>query len=79
MFNNINSEKIAETSSQVSENNVDVQSLTDSEFEKFISNDFHFVKFFAPWCGHCQKMAQAWKDLALKYSKTNVKISEVLF
>jgi hypothetical protein len=27
----------------------DVQSLTESEFEKFISNDFHFVKFFAPW------------------------------
>ncbi|CDJ49354.1 thioredoxin, putative [Eimeria brunetti] len=49
-----------------------VQVLTDANFEQetqavtgSTSGDW-FVKFYAPWCGHCRKMAPAWEELARK-------------
>lgn len=38
--------------------------LTDENFRSTINYGLHFIKFYAPWCGHCQRMAAAWEELA---------------
>jgi len=38
--------------------------LDSSNFEQTLKNGYTFVKFYAPWCGHCQEMAPDWNDLA---------------
>lgn len=44
----------------------DVIELTDDNFAKkvFGTKNMALVEFYAPWCGHCQRLAPEWKKAA---------------
>ncbi|KZT20616.1 thioredoxin-like protein [Neolentinus lepideus HHB14362 ss-1] len=53
-----------------------VLSLDGNTFQDAIKDSPTFVKFFAPWCGHCKKLAPIWIDLA-RHMQNKLTIAEV--
>uniref|UniRef100_A0A453KYT0 protein disulfide-isomerase n=1 Tax=Aegilops tauschii subsp. strangulata TaxID=200361 RepID=A0A453KYT0_AEGTS len=52
--------------------------LNSSNFDELVvkSKDLWIVEFFAPWCGHCKKLAPEWKRAA-KNLKGQVKLGHI--
>jgi len=48
----------------------EVLALTPETFPNVIADGDVFVKFFAPWCGHCKKLAPTWIKLAKELQHT---------
>ncbi|KAI0250506.1 thioredoxin-domain-containing protein [Lactifluus subvellereus] len=54
----------------------EVLALTPETFPSVVTDGDVFVKFFAPWCGHCKKLAPTWVKLA-KELQHSVTVAEV--
>ncbi|KAH8115753.1 thioredoxin-domain-containing protein [Phellopilus nigrolimitatus] len=53
-----------------------VQSLDTATFNTLLDKGPVFVKYYAPWCGHCKKLAPIWTQLA-SHLRHKLNIAEV--
>jgi len=54
-----------------------VVSLTQETFDAELAKKPMAVKFFAPWCGHCKRLAPTWEEFAAANKDADFLVAEV--
>jgi len=63
-YSNGKLDKYLKTQPVPENNNENVFTLVGSQFHDIVGNNKDvFVEFYAPWCGHCKKLAPEWEKL----------------
>merc|ERR1711872_735255 len=76
--NEVADEKPKEVASEDAKVEAGLTILTEGSFTKTVAEGDTFIKFYAPWCGHCQKLAPVWDELAKSFEKDEqVKIAKL--
>jgi len=52
-------------------NDAPVKVIVGKEFDKIVKDETKdvFVKYYAPWCGHCKKLVEPWTEVATKMAE----------
>lgn len=71
-------DKAVSSEDKVEDETPKVLILDTKNFEDSIKTGITFVKFYAPWCGHCKRLAPTWEELAAKYvGNEGVRIAKI--
>ena len=54
-----------------------VVTITADNWDEVTTGNKVFLKMYAPWCGHCKRLAPTWEDLAEKHTDSKVVIGEM--